>query len=176
MCDRQMCLIKSSDFFSKIQNFTKKLRIVRFKRIARVSNRVLMIHDLKITRLARNEEGGQRVRRSWQYALITRLVWQKLIPRRGGSLFRKRNIELHTHESFASFVETIRDSVRNANIPALENTFEFDLQDISLAVRSGFVHPEHRESTYRHLPLQKKKYDSKIIKYIPRHRGIVFKR
>lgn len=86
-----------------------------------------MIHDLKITRLARNEEGGQRVRWSWQYALITRLVWQKLIPRRGGSLFRKRNIELHTHESFASFVETIRDSVRNANIPALENTFEFDL-------------------------------------------------
>lgn len=49
----------------------------------------------------------------------SRLVWQKLIPRRGGSLFRKRNIELHTHQqSFASFVETIRDSVRNANIPS----------------------------------------------------------
>lgn len=84
------------------------------------------------------------------------LVWQKLIPRRGGSLFRKRNIELHTHESFASFVKTIRDSVRNANIPALENTFEFDLWDISLAADSSI----RRESNIYISPSEKKKYEN----------------
>ena len=77
------------------------------------------------------------------------LVWQKLIPRRGGSLFRKRNIELHT-------VKTIRDSVRNANIPALENTFEFDLWDISLAADSSI----RRESNIYISPSEKKKYEN----------------
>lgn len=94
------------------------------------------------------------------------LVWQKLIPRRGGSLFRKRNIELHTHESFASFVETIRDSVRNANIPALVSRTR---SNSTFGIfPSQQIHPSGGNRISTSLPPKKK--NTKIIKYIPRQR------
>lgn len=94
------------------------------------------------------------------------LVWQKLIPRRGGSLFRKRNIELHTHESFASFVETIRDSVRNANIPALVSRTR---SNSTFGIfPSQQIHPSGGNRISTSLPPKKK--NTKIIKYIPQQR------